>query len=228
MSPTRPRVIAVVPSAGYGKRLGAGRKKPFVLLGGRPLVSYALLALDRCKAIDGIIVAAQRPCVKKIENIARRFGIRKLIDVVVGGRTRFESVRNCVKKVGSSFDIVLIHDAARPFIDNETIVRSIKMATRFGACVVAIPENDTVKLADSRLFIKRTLDRNKIFRAQTPQTFKYGLIKKAYSAADGGITDDASLVESMGRRVKIVEGPYRNLKITTKEDLKIAEALLCE
>ena len=228
MSPARPRVIALVPSAGYGKRLGVGRKKPFVLLGGRPLVTYALQALDTCKVIDGIIVAAERSCVKKIENIARRFGIRKLIDVVVGGKTRFESVRNCMKKVGPLFDIVLIHDAARPFIDNETIERSIKMAARFGACVVAVPENDTVKLVDSRLFIKRTLDRNRIFRAQTPQAFKYGLIKKAYSAANRDITDDASLIESMGRRVKILEGSYRNLKITTKEDLKIAEALLCE
>ena len=222
----RPKVIAVVPAAGCGRRLGAGKRKPFILLGGKPLVSYALKALDKCKEIDGIIVAAERGHVSRLKNIAKRFKIRKLIDVVAGGKTRFESVRNCVKAAGSSFDMVLIHDAARPFIDNDTIVRSIKAAAKFGASVAAVPESDTVKLADKSFFIKGTLDRERIFRAQTPQVFKYELIKRAYSAVSGkNVTDDAGLVEK-DCRVKIVEGSYKNLKITTKEDLKAAEALL--
>ena len=223
----RPKVVAIVPAAGSGRRLGTGEKKPFVLLGGKPLVSYALKALDKCKAIDGIIVAAERSYVNRLKNIARRFKIRKLIDVVAGGKTRFESVRNCVKAAGASFDIVLIHDAARPFIDNGTIERSIKAAVKFGASVVAVPESDTVKLTDKDFFIKETLDRSRIYRAQTPQVFKYELIKKAYSGLKSGrkITDDASLVERT-RCVKIVEGSYKNLKITTKEDFKIAEAFL--
>jgi 2-C-methyl-D-erythritol 4-phosphate cytidylyltransferase len=189
------------------------------------LVSYALKALNDCEKIDGIIVATEQPCVKRLKNIARRFKIRKLIDVVVGGKTRFESVRNCIKRAGSSFDIVLIHDAARPLIDKELIDRSINAALKFGACVAAIAENDTVKLVDKNLFIKKTLDRSKIYRAQTPQAFKFSLIKKYYFTGHGKVTDDASLLESI-RRVKIVEGSYKNLKVTTKEDIKIAEALL--
>ena len=122
--------------------------------------------------------------------------------------------------------MVLIHDAARPFIDNTTIERSIVAAQKFGASIVAVPESDTVKLADDTLFIRGTLDRKRIFRAQTPQVFKYNIIKKVYAEKRVlKVTDDASLIEK-NARVKIVEGSYKNLKITTKEDLKIAEALL--
>ncbi|MDO8525805.1 MAG: 2-C-methyl-D-erythritol 4-phosphate cytidylyltransferase [Candidatus Omnitrophota bacterium] len=223
----RPRVVAIVPAAGYGKRLGARVKKPFALLGGKPLVSYALKALDDCRTIDAIIVATERSCVRRMNGVARRFKIRKLMDVIVGGKTRFESVRNCVDRVGPSFDIILIHDAARPFVDKRIVERAIRAAVKFGASIAAVPESDTIKLADRNLFVKKTLDREAIFRAQTPQAFRYSIIKKAYSAnVTGNITDDASLAE--GRvRVKIIEGAYKNLKITTKEDLKIAEALLC-
>ena len=223
----RLRVLAIVPAAGCGKRMGGGTRKPFVMLRGEPLVSYALRTLNSCAGIDGIIVAAEKPYVKRIKAIVKRFGISKLIGVVVGGRTRFDSVGNCLKAAASVFDIVLIHDAARPLIDKVTVERSIKAAERFGACVVAIPETDTVKLSDNNLFVKDTLDRDKIFRAQTPQAFKYGVIMKAYSAGSVvSATDDSSLAERLGCRVKILRGSYRNIKITTKEDLKIAEALL--
>ncbi|MFA6320776.1 MAG: 2-C-methyl-D-erythritol 4-phosphate cytidylyltransferase [Candidatus Omnitrophota bacterium] len=221
----RPRVVAIVPSAGYGKRLGAKDKKPFVLLAGKPLVSYALRTLDNCKAVDGIIAATERVCVGRLKKIARRFKIRKLIDVVVGGKTRFESVRNCMKRVDPSFDIVIIHDAARPLIDEKTINKAIAASVKFGSAVVAVPESDTIKLTDKSLFIKGTIDRTKVFRAQTPQAFRCSFIKKAYSKRSGSVTDDASLIERR-TRVKIVEGSYRNLKVTTKEDLRIAEALL--
>ena len=220
------RTIAIIAAAGYGKRLGTKARKPFVLLGGRPLVSYALKALDECGAVSGIIVASERSCIKRVKNIAGRYRIRKLIDVIAGGKTRFESVRNCVKRIDPSFDIVLIHDAARPFIDKRTIKKAIGAAAKFGACIVAVQESDTVKLAGKGLFIKKTLSRDKIFRAQTPQAFRYSIAKKAYSAAGSGVTDDASLAEAMGCRVKIVKGSYKNLKITTREDLKIAEAFL--
>ena len=106
----RLKVAAIVPAAGHGRRLGAIRKKPFVLLGGKPLASYALKALDNCRAIDGIVVAAEPSCVSRLEKVAKRFKIRKLIGVVAGGKTRFESVRNCIKRLGPcSCDIVLIH-----------------------------------------------------------------------------------------------------------------------
>lgn len=221
------RVVAIVPAAGYGKRLGAKVKKPFILLGGKPLVSYALRTLNSCPRVNGIIIASERSCVKRLKRIAKRFKINKLIDVVVGGKTRSESVRNCMKRIDPSFDIVIIHDAARPLIDKKTIEKTVKVAQIFGSCIVAVPESDTIKSAGRDLFIKATLDRNKIFRAQTPQAFRSAVIRKAYSVKRAGVTDDASLVEAIGGRVKIIEGSYKNLKITTREDLKIAEALLC-
>lgn len=222
------KTIAVIPAAGSGQRLGTRTKKPFVLLGGKPLVSYALKTLNDCESIDAIIVASERSCVAKVERIAKRFGIDKLACVVVGGKTRFESVRNCIKKIGPSFDMVLIHDAARPFIDEATIERSVAAAKKFGSSVVAVRESDTVKLVDDKLFVAKTLDRQKIFRAQTPQVFRYHIAKRAFAAAGSsdGLTDDVSLAERIGVRVKIVEGSYSNIKITTKEDLKFAKGLL--
>jgi len=224
----RPRVVAIVPAAGYGKRLGAGKSKPFVLLRKKPIASYALKVLDECPLVDAIIIASEKSCIKDFRVLINRYGFKKVIDVVVGGRTRQESVGNCLCKVGPCFDIVLIHDAARPLVDEITIQKSISFAQKFGACIVAVPEKDTVKIADKGLFVKSTLDRKKIFRAQTPQVFRHDIIKKAYGAGKdlGKFTDDACLVENFGVKIKILEGSYRNIKITTKEDLKLAEVLL--
>ena len=225
--PGRIRTVAIVPAAGYGKRLGLKVKKPLVRLRGRPLITYALRTLNACEAIDGIVVAAEKSAVRSFKVLIDKYKFQKVIDVVVGGRTRCESVSNCLRKIGRNFDIVLIHDAARPFIERSTIEASIDLANEFGGCVVAVPESDTVKLADKKLFIKKTLDRNRIFRAQTPQAFRYDLIKKAYAVRDRNrFTDDASLVEMLGGKVKILEGSCKNIKITTREDLKMAEVLL--
>lgn len=227
METIRPRTVAIVPAAGPGKRLGLKAKKPFLLLKGKPLITYALGVLESSGAIDGIVVAVDKSSVERFRRLVKRYKFKKIIDIIIGGRTRFESVRNCLGRVGPYFDIVLIHDAARPFLNKTLIAESIRLAAKFGACIVAIPENDTVKFVDKGLFIKRTIDRDRIFRAQTPQTFRYDLIKKAYGRKRGtGITDDAGLVESLGKSVKILEGSYRNIKITTKEDLKLAEVLL--
>lgn len=224
----RPRVAAIVPAAGCGKRLKSKTKKPFILLRGRPLVTYALTALEKSRTIDAILIAAERSSIKRFRNLVRTYKFKKVIRVVAGGSTRSASVRNCLKALGPGFEIVLIHDGARPFLDGPTIERSITLARRFGGCVTAVPENDTVKLADEDLCVRKTLDRREVFRAQTPQAFRYGLIKKAYASGSGkAVTDDAALVEAAGNKVKILIGSYRNIKITTKEDLKFAEVLLC-
>jgi 2-C-methyl-D-erythritol 4-phosphate cytidylyltransferase len=148
--------------------------------------------------------------------------------VVAGGATRFESVRNCLGRVTDEFDIVLIHDAARPFVRDGLIGASIRAAVVSGAAIAAVPESDTVKIAArGGARIEKTLDRRLLWRAQTPQTFSRALIQKAYARSDGsGVTDDASLVEMAGLSVSIVPGSYDNMKITTKEDLKMAEALI--
>ena len=225
----RIKTVAVVPSAGYGKRLGLKKKKPFVSLKGKPLVSYALSALNSCGAIDGIIIACEELCVGSFKALVRKFKLHKVIDIVIGGSTRFESVRNCLERVDESFDIVLIHDGARPFIDHPLIEGSIRLAARYGGAIVAVPEYDTVKLVDKNLFIKNTLDRRYVFRAQTPQAFRRELIKSAYKTrARKIITDDSALAEELDARIKILKGSCKNMKITTREDLKLAEVFLCE
>lgn len=223
------KTIALVPAAGSGKRLGLKIKKPFVSLGGKPLISYALSALEASEAIDGIIVAVERSCVRRLKGLIKKYRFAKVTDIVIGGTTRFESVRNCLKTVDPSFDMVLIHDGARPFLDKSLIEESVKLARKYGACVTAIPESDTVKIIDEDFFVERTMDRRFIYRAQTPQAFRTKLIKKAYALKERGvtnITDDSNLVEHLKRRVKILEGSYKNIKVTTKEDLNLAEVLL--
>lgn len=223
----KPRVVAVVPAAGSGKRLGFKTKKPFILLGGKPLVSYALAALESSKVIDTIIVAVERWSVGRLKALVKRYGFSKVTDIVIGGATRFDSVCNCLERVGPSFDIVLIHDGARPFLDERMIEEAVSLAEKYGAAVAAVPENDTIKAVKKGSFVKRTMDRNFIYRAQTPQVFRSEIIQKAYARRGGSdITDDSSVVEKLGMPVKISKGSYRNIKITTEEDLRIAEALL--
>jgi len=219
--------LALVPAAGCGRRLGTRTRKPFVTLGGKPLIVHALETLDSCGSVDAIMIAAERPYIKRLEDIVRRYRIRKVIAVVAGGRTRYHSVKNCIRAVRGHFDVILVHDAARPFVDKKLVEDSIMLAMRYGSCIVAVPESDTVKLSDGKGFVKRTLDRRLVYRAQTPQAFRADIIRKLYlSGRRGPSTDDASLAESAGLKVKILEGSYRNMKVTTKEDLKAGEAIL--
>jgi len=219
-------VVAIVPAAGCGKRLGSKVRKPFVTLGGRPLVVHALKTLAACASIDAIIVAAEASQVRSFEKLVGKYRIGKVAAIVAGGRTRYDSVKNCLARIGPSFDIVVIHDGARPLVEKKTIAGAIRLARAHGGCIVAVPESDTIKLVDKAMYIQKTLDRSRIFRAQTPQVFRTGLIKKAYALKGDTATDDASLVEAAGGRVKILAGPYRNIKVTTKEDLLLAEVLL--
>ena len=222
-----PSVVAIVPCAGYGRRLGLDQKKPFVKLSGRPIAIHALATLNSCKTIDSIIVACERSCVEDFGRLVKKFRLDKVDAVVVGGRTRFESVRNCLKKVKPSFDVVLVHDGARPLVDRDIVSEVVKAAARFGASLAAVPETDTVKISDGVCSVAGTLPRERIFRAQTPQAFRREVIITAYSLPGGYLaTDDSGLVERSGLSVRIVKGSYKNIKITTREDLLMAEALL--
>jgi len=223
-------VTAIVPAGGSGTRLGLKTRKPFVMLSGKPLLYYALNVLERAGAISEIIVAAEESQIKRVKVLVKRFGFRKVKKVVAGGSTRSGSVKNCLDNITGDPDIVLIHDAARPLVSVRMITDAVKVASRYGACVVAVPESDTIKLCDGSGFVKRTIDRRDVFRAQTPQAFKTALIRRAYgSTGEGrGATDDSSILEGKGIKIKILPGSYRNIKVTTREDLKIAEALLCE
>ena len=221
-------VTAIVPAGGSGARLGCKTRKPFVNLSGKPLLYYALEALEKTAAVKDIIVAAEGSQIRRVEALVKRFGFSKVRKIVAGGSTRSGSVKNCLDAITGNPDIVLIHDAARPLVSAELIKNAIKLASKYGACVAAVPESDTIKLCDKSGFVKNTIDRTRVFRAQTPQAFKTVIIKEAYGSSGRikGATDDASILEGSGVRVKILPGSYRNIKITTREDLKIAEALL--
>ena len=223
------KTVAIVAGAGSGKRLGCPAKKPFVDLKGRPLIIYSLKTLDSSPSIDGIVVAVERSCLKRFSGLIKRYHIRKVKFIVSGGRTRYESIRNCLSKVDASYGIVLVHDAARPLVDEGLIRGSISTAKRFGGCIAAVPVKDTVKTAGKDLFITKTIERSKVWAAETPQTFRRALIMKAYRNAPrdhSKITDDSYLIERLGAKVKILMGSYRNIKVTTKEDLALAGMLL--
>jgi len=221
------RTVAIVPAAGAGKRLGLKTKKPFVMLKGKPLVYYVLKALNDSPEVGGIVIASDKGAISTFKKLANKYRFHKVIRIVVGGRTRTESVRNSLKAVAGGCDIILIHDGARPCLDEPLIRKSILFARKYGGCIAAAPMHDTVKVAGKGLFIEKTLDRRNLFRAQTPQAFRFSLIKRAYARRPPvGITDDASLVERLGGRVKILAGGSGNIKVTTRQDLKIAEALL--
>ncbi len=223
----RPRVIAIVAAAGSGKRLKSRTKKPFVLLKGKPIVARTIEALHKCDVIDEIIVASEAGCVKRFSSLVKKYHFNKVSRIVIGGKTRYDSVRNCLAVIGPSFDIVIVHDGARPFIDTDTIAESVRLANKYGACIVAGRQTDTVKMVDDRMFIEKTLDRDRIFRAQTPQVFRFNVIKRAYSMkVKGHVTDDSSLAERLGLPVKILIGKTCNMKITTRDDILLAESLL--
>jgi len=221
------RTVAIVPAAGSGRRLASRLGKPFVLLNGRPIASYTLKALNRSSAIDAIVIACEKRYMDRFRTLVKQYRLKKVIGIVIGGRTRRDSVKNCLDSIDGSYDIILIHDVARPLVSGDIIKRSVAAAKKFGACVTAVPETDTVKVRDGSMNVAKTLDRSLLFRAQTPQVFKMEIIRKAYNfKAAQGATDDSALAEAAGSKVKILVGSYRNIKITTKEDLKLAEVLL--
>ena len=220
------KVTCVVPSAGKGRRLHVKEAKPFVMLGGHPLLSHTLKALEASAPIDEIIVVVSRDKLKACERLVKKYGFRKVRAVISGGKRRFDSVRNALRKVRDA-DFVLIHDGVRPFIDRSLIKRTLRAAKRFGGAISAIPSRQTLKFINKGFFITKTPKRKFLWEAQTPQAFRKELIVKAYKKAkDKNATDDSSLVEGLGHRVKIVKGSYRNIKITTPEDLELARILV--
>ena len=223
-------VNAVVVAAGKGERMGAIIPKPFLSLVGTPLFIHTLRALGQFALIKKIVlvIAAEREilCRQLLEQYGS-FGFA--LTLVHGGAERQDSVRLGLAALDPDCDIVVIHDAARPFITAEALERSVVVAAEYGGALVAIPARDTMKKVNADLFVTETVPRHDIWLAQTPQTFRVALIQEAHARALAlGVqgTDDAALLEWAGGQVKIVPGEARNFKITTAEDLQFAEALL--
>lgn len=220
------KIHAVIPAAGLGKRFGA--RKQFLELAGRPVLVRTLELFEGHPRIDRISIAVPEAEIGSVREMIARFDLRKIACVVPGGRERQDSVRLGFEALDPC-DVVLIHDGVRPLVASEVVERTIESAMAFGSGVAAWPVRETVKRADADGIVLETVDRNALWSVQTPQAFRYDVFKKAVekSIQDGFLgTDESSLVERLGIKVKIVKGDARNIKITTPEDLSIAEAYL--
>ncbi len=221
------KASALIPAAGSGERLGRGINKVFCTVGGKPILAHTLSVFEVCPAIEEIILVVRGADIATARRLCGAFGFSKVRHIIKGGNHRQDSVAAGLEAVTG--DIVAIHDAARPFVTEDLIIRTIREAKRSGACIAAVPVIDTVKRASEGKVIE-TLSRTDLYAVQTPQTFRTELLKRAYREARAkGIiaTDDASLVEALGEQVILVQGSYENVKVTTPSDLEWAEARLC-
>lgn len=234
------RFAAIVLAAGKGKRMRSTVQKQFLLLDGKPLLWYSLDAFEHSPVQDIVLVSGAEETEYCRNEIVKGYGFQKVRAIVPGGKERYHSVYEGLKALEEKLgygegDYVMIHDGARPFADAGIIERVMRDAAVYGACVAGMPSKDTVKLSDEKGFAATTPDRSYVWTIQTPQTFSYSLIKSAYDKMmsreeyQQGVTDDAMVVESMTDcKVKLTEGSYRNIKVTTPEDMAVAEAFLAQ
>jgi len=226
-----PRVAAIIPAAGKGKRMGAERPKQFLELGEKPILAFTLEAFERAECISTVILVVPPQDVDFcVENVVKRYGLSKVVIVLGGGEKRQDSVRIGLVATGGRYDLVVIHDGVRPFVRPDFIESIVSFAHTRGAVIAGIPAKDTVKEVDRRRRILRTWERERLWLAQTPQVFKYSILQAAHERAQAhgwyNATDDAQLVEKMGIRVYLMECSSLNIKVTTPADLLIARAIM--
>ena len=220
---------AIIAAAGAGTRMASDRPKQFLLLAGTPLIIHTLRQFEQCDSVDEVIVVLPAEESAGFLSLAGKFGLRKISRVVPGGATRADSVKRGLMAIRSATaEIVAVHDGVRPFVTVEEIEATITAARSDGAAILVAPVTDTIKQVNDRRVVN-TLDRAGLRRALTPQCFHYDVLRRAYQHADvndPSLTDESALVEKLGIPISIVEGSARNIKITTAEDLAIAEAIL--
>lgn len=220
----------IIVAAGKGKRMGTDINKQFIKLNDKSILVYTIECFNKCEAINEIVVVTSEDYINYCKDeIIDKYEFKKDIKIVAGGKERQDSVYNGLKTIASNTDIVLIHDGVRPFIEQRHINNVIKNAYESDACVLGVKVKDTIKLSNDSGFVVSTPKRDNMWAIQTPQAFKYGLIVEAYECAikDNFLgTDDSMLVERLGYKVKIEEGSYSNIKITTKDDLITAKIIL--
>lgn len=222
---------AIVLAAGQGKRMHTKIQKQFLKIKGYPVLYYSLRCFQDSPLIEDIILVTGEESVLYCQKeIVDKYGFTKVTKVIPGGKERYDSVYQGLLACENS-DYVLIHDGARPFITEEILERGLTGAEETGACAVGMPSKDTVKIADESGYIAETPDRSKVWMIQTPQIFQYALIRNAHESIRtremSNVTDDAMVVEQeTGIKVRLAEGSYQNIKITTPEDLGVAELFL--
>lgn len=228
------RTEAIVAAAGAGKRLQAGIRKPYCKILGIPIIIYTLQMLSSSNYINNIIIVVNKNDIKRCLGLVKKYRVKKIKVIIEGGKERSDSVYNGLKMLDKDTDIALIHDGVRPFIDKQLIKNSIDCARRFGACVVGVPVKATMKEVTTlprhhvtgQFVVAKTIDRKNLWEIQTPQVFRKDLVLEAYERfRNMPATDDSMLVEKLGVKVKVIMGSYKNIKITTPEDLVLAKAI---
>lgn len=223
------KVTALVVAAGESTRFGNKTKKQFYRIAGKPILVHALMALNHSRIIARIVLVVPEKDINEVNrNIIEKYQLRKITDIVPGGKDRSDSVWNGLQAIYNS-DLVLIHDGVRPFITEQMIRDTVHTAQKSGAAIMATKITDTIKFAESDLIIKKTVPRDNLWGVQTPQVFKFSLLFTAYQQARKKkikVTDDAGILEYFGIPVTLVPGSITNIKITTKQDINIAEAIL--
>lgn len=222
----------IVLAGGMGKRMNAEISKQFLKIDGKPILYYCLDEFNSNRYIDEIVVVIREEDKLMLEeDVLSNLDIEKNLKVVAGGRERMDSVKNGLAEVDGNSENVLIHDGVRPFVSSKIIEDNIRICNEYGACVTAMISKDTIKIVDEDLNVLETPRRSQTYIAQTPQTFKKDIIERAFrenSLDSRDITDDSMLVEALGIAVKVVEGDYKNIKITTPEDIEIGSQIAKE
>jgi len=217
------KVGAVIVAAGESQRMG-GVDKVMVLLGGRPVLAWVLDVFQRCSTIHQIVVVLGQQNLEPGQQLAAEQGWSKVSDICLGGRRRQDSVLVGLKRLDHC-GWVVIHDGARPLVTEDLVEQGMTAAGESGAAVAAVPVTDTIKMAGDDGFVQGTPPRQNLWAVQTPQVFRFDIIAEAYHQAKYEVTDDARLVEQLGHRVKLYMGAYDNIKLTTPDDLALAEIL---
>ena len=223
---------AIIVSAGKGVRMNRSTPKQYLLLQGRPVLCHTIIAFDSCPEVDNIILVVPENDIQFCrEQLLSELNLKTPVNVLAGGKRRQDSVFNGLLSIDDRGGIVVIHDSVRPLVSSDMISRCIRKARTSGACILGVPLRDTLKAVDGNSVIKKTIPRESLWLAQTPQAFHYQLIRDAHeAAAKQGFeaTDDAALLEWMGLPVSILGSTADNLKITTNEDLVLANIILSQ
>lgn len=225
-------VSVIIAAAGMSNRMGSKMNKQFIWINEKPILAHTIEKFENCRYIDEIILVSKEEEIEYCrKEIVKRYKFKKVSNIIRGGQERQDSIYNGILALNEKSDIVLTHDGARPFVKIENIEQGIRGVLEFGACVIGVPVTDTIKVLEENGIVKNTPNRSTLWQAQTPQCFLKEIITDGYNNAikDGYFgTDDSSIVEAVGYEVKMIKGSYENIKITTPEDIIIAESFFKE
>lgn len=223
-------ISVIIPAAGTGSRMNTKINKQFILLNDKPVLAHTIEKFNNCKYVDEIILVLKQNEIDYCrKEIIHKYKYNKVVKIITGGKERQDSVYNGLLEVSNNKSIVLIHDGARPFITENDIINCIEGVIQYGCCVLGVPVKDTIKIVDDKRNVVDTPERKKLWAVQTPQSFYYNTILDAHKKAKKDnivATDDSMLVERIGEKVHMIMGNYRNIKITTIEDLNLALSFL--